>query len=253
MWNRRTGKLLEKINFLTVQNWHELRHMQGKVMCGDYLIKNCGRFWKSQIFINYHISVCMAWIIGWMSEASSRGFFFRFGSSYLSQTWVLHQWRGKPMKANLNPAGDPWDPRSGTDGSGSAAAVEANAALALSAHASSRAATLLRRRHLPLDRPFCFYALCPSLCTSTASHIMCVCLFGSSLKAGIFPFHRFEKWGTELNLQISRHVQICKSIQSRFSLSPNIQIHLNVISLHLDTKYGRAANHKIQHSIEFLK
>lgn len=95
------------------------------------------------------------------------------------------------MKANLNPAGDPWGPCGGTDGSGSAAAAEANAASALPARASSRAVGLLRRRRLPLDRPFRFYTLCPSLCT--ASHTMCVYLLGSNPKAGIFHFHRFEK------------------------------------------------------------
>jgi len=53
------------------------------------------------------------------------------------------------MKANLNTAGDSWGPWSGTDSSGSAAAAEGDAASALPAHASSRAAGLLHRTDLP--------------------------------------------------------------------------------------------------------
>jgi len=65
-------KLLKKIkkNFWTTKNWHELGHVHEKVMHGDSPIKNCGKCWETQTFINYHISVCMARIIGQVSEAS---------------------------------------------------------------------------------------------------------------------------------------------------------------------------------------
>ena len=92
------------------------------------------------------------------------------------------------MKANLNTAREPWGPWSGTEGSGSAAAVEGNAPSAPRACASLRAARLLRRIDLPLDGPFCFYTLCPSLCTSMASHTMCVYLLWQQAKGWNIPF-----------------------------------------------------------------
>lgn len=92
------------------------------------------------------------------------------------------------MKANSNTAGDPWGPWSGTDGSGPAAAVAGSAPAALQAPASSRAAGLLRRIDLPLDRPSCFYILGPSLCTGVASHTVCAYLLWQQPKGWNIPF-----------------------------------------------------------------
>lgn len=69
-----------------------------------------------------------------------------------------------------------WGALRSLDSSGSAATMEGNAPLAPCAPASSRAAGLLQRMALPLDRPFCFYTLHPNLCISMASHSICVYL-----------------------------------------------------------------------------
>lgn len=125
------------------------------------------------------------------------------------------------------------------------------------AHASSKAAGILLRIDLH-DRPLCFYTY-PSFYMDALVGVLAwyplqgVYLFYQQCKGWNIPFLQVSKWCRELNFQIFRHVQTCKSIKSQFNLIPNSQRHFYVIHSHLDTKYARAENHEIRHLIEFLK